>query len=243
MTVKEKLRVARMNAEIFGAWPTFKMSLLHILGTFLGKPPYDRFDKKYGVSTSGALSLEELEIDSPYSILYVPTHERVMTHVLKKLDIRYSDFTFVDLGCGKGRAVLMAMALPFRQVIGVELSPLSSAIATANVGIFRSKGLQACGDVEVRCENALNFRIPNDNVVFYLYRPFIGPVMEQMLDNICEAAGRSGKRILVAHSSISPDVHRLLASRRLIKKIKEYNTINVEYSWGLWEYRHEPGSS
>jgi SAM-dependent methyltransferase len=237
MTIKDKLRITQVNAEIFGFWTTFKMSLLYILSTFLAKPSKDKFDKKHGVSTSGNLTLDELGIDDPYSVLYVPTHERVMNHVLKNLDINYQDYTFVDLGCGKGRAVLMAMKFPFKEVIGVELSAQSSTIAKANTEIFNTKGLQQCKNVEIRCENALDFQIPQVNVIFYLYRPFIGPVLEQVLDNISEAGSKSLNRFFIAYSSVSPDVRRLIESKASFVKIKEYNTINGEYSWSLWVYK------
>ncbi len=237
MTIKDKLRIAKINTHIFGYWTTFKMSLLYLLGTFLGEPPRDKFDNKYGVSTSEALSLDELGIDDKYAVFYVPTHERVMEHILKNININYADFVFVDFGCGKGRAVLMAMGIPFKQVIGVELSSVSSNIAKKNVEIFNSKGLQRCDNVEVRCENAINFQIPNSNVVFYFYRPFIGPVLDLVLSNICEAGSKSSNRFLIAYSCITSDVNRLLTSKKCIEKIKEFSIINIEYSWSLWEYR------
>ncbi|MDQ3189302.1 MAG: hypothetical protein M3Q28_10450 [Pseudomonadota bacterium] len=234
---RRDIRVAKSNFEVLGFWHTFKTLLIYFIERSLGRLSDDSFDKKHGVSTSGNLTLEQLGIDDPYSIRYVPTHERVMEHVLRNLDIDHSEYVFVDLGCGKGRAVLMAMAFPFEEVIGVELSSVTSAIAEKNVEIFKFKGLQRCRSVRISCENAMGFKIPDSNVVFYLYRPFTGPVIEKVIDNICEAASKSSCRFLIAHSCVSPEVNKLLRSKSGLVETKEYETMVAEHSWSLWEYK------
>jgi len=234
---RRDIRIAKTNFEVLGFWHTFKTLLIYFIERFLGRLSDDNFDKKHGVSTSGNLTLEQLGINDPYSIVYVPTHERVMKHVLKNLDIDHSKYVFVDLGCGKGRAILMAMSFPFEEVIGVELSSVTSAIAEKNIEIYKSKGLQQCRSVKICCENAMDFKIPDSNVVFYLYRPFTGPVLEKVIDNICEAGSKSSGRFLIAHSCVSSEVNKLLRSKGALIETKEYETMNTEHSWSLWEYK------
>ncbi len=234
---RRDIRVAKTNFEVLGFWHTFKTLLIYFIERFLGRLSDDNFDEKHGVSTSGNLTLQQLGITDPYSIVYVPTHERVMKHVLENLDIDHSKYVFVDLGCGKGRAVLMAMAFPFEEVVGVELSSVTSAIAEKNVEIFKSKGLQRCRSVRISCENAMDFKIPDSNVVFYLYRPFTGPVIEKVIDNICEAGSKSSCRFLIAHSCVSSEVNKLLRSRSALIETKVYETMVAEHSWSLWEYK------
>jgi SAM-dependent methyltransferase len=50
----------------------------------------------------------------PYQGCYWPA----LLFTLKRLG--HAD-TFIDLGCGKGRALLIAARLPYRRVIGVEI--------------------------------------------------------------------------------------------------------------------------
>ena len=47
-------------------------------------------------------------------------------------------YTFVDLGAGMGRAMLLAADYPFRAVVGVELHPTLARIARANLAIWRA---------------------------------------------------------------------------------------------------------
>lgn len=197
-TTKEKLRVVKANREILGFWTTLRMILAYLLSGH----PHDSFDKRFRVSTAGVVEPEDAGIPEegiPYAIRYYPTHERVMRHVLKNLPIDYRDYVFVDLGCGKGRAVLMASEFPFQRVVGVELSPKTSAIAKENVATFGANASsQRCRNVEILCENAIDFGIPSSNVVFYLYHPFREPVFGKVVENI-RRASRKDRRILIAY--------------------------------------------
>jgi SAM-dependent methyltransferase len=52
---------------------------------------------------------------------------------------RISDRTFIDLGCGEGRALVIASEFPFRAIVGVELSPALCATATANAAVIANR--------------------------------------------------------------------------------------------------------
>ena len=43
--------------------------------------------------------------------------------VLASLQIAFHDYTFIDFGSGKGRALLLASEFPFKRIIGLEFSP------------------------------------------------------------------------------------------------------------------------
>ena len=47
--------------------------------------------------------------------LYQPTEPAVFREMLSSLPINYREFTFIDIGSGKGRTLLMASDYPFRQ--------------------------------------------------------------------------------------------------------------------------------
>jgi hypothetical protein len=48
---------------------------------------------------------------------------------------------FMDLGCGKGRALIVASEWPFRQILGVELSPRLARAAQKNAKIIAAAHL------------------------------------------------------------------------------------------------------
>lgn len=51
------------------------------------------------------------------------------------------DYTFVDIGCGKGRAVLLASEVRFREIVGIELNTKLAVLA---------RKMQRCGRRLVR---------------------------------------------------------------------------------------------
>jgi len=52
---------------------------------------------------------------------------------------RVEEFTFVDVGAGMGRAMLLAARMPFRAVVGAELNPALAKIAQRNLVLWRRR--------------------------------------------------------------------------------------------------------
>jgi SAM-dependent methyltransferase len=77
---------------------------------------------------------------------------------------------FLDPGSGKGRAVLLAARYPFKRVIGVEFSESLTAIARRNMATFRAR--LRCHDVELVTADVVDYRIPDDVSVVYMFNLF-----------------------------------------------------------------------
>src|SRR5713101_6823082 len=75
------------------------------------------------------------DLGTPYS--YDPAPWRTLSRSLRLASLEAERFTFVDIGCGKGRILLSALALPFRRIVGVEFSPVLCRIAEKNVASAR----------------------------------------------------------------------------------------------------------
>lgn len=98
-------------------------------------------------------------------------------------DVR--DSTFVDVGAGMGRAVLIASEYPFKQIVGIELSPDLLEIARENLA--KARGLHvACRDVRLIRADARRRCLPRGNLVVFLYNPFDAQALEALLDRIDE---------------------------------------------------------
>lgn len=101
---------------------------------------------------------------------YQPTEPVLFHEMVGRLGIDFSEFTFIDLGSGKGRALLMAAEYPFRRIIGVELLPELNAIAQENLRRFNSEK-RKCLNVETQCGDARQFVFPPAPTVLYLFNP------------------------------------------------------------------------
>jgi SAM-dependent methyltransferase len=96
--------------------------------------------------------------------------------------------TFVDLGAGMGRVVLHAARRPFRQIVGVEISPALLEVAKENRAAYR--GQRACADVRLVRADAATFAFPRGDLVVYLYNPFTATVLGNVLDRLAVQRGR-----------------------------------------------------
>lgn len=126
------------------------------------------FDRIYGVETDGMVPRWEMGDLGPnlqYAVQYLPSRPRAFRRQIDSLPIDYSDFTFIDIGAGKGRVLLMASQYSFRRIVGVEFSPKLCEIARRNL-----KGCDCCA--EVHCVDATQYAFPAEPLVVYMCNPF-----------------------------------------------------------------------
>ena len=159
------------------------------------------FDVKYGTDTSGIVQPWDLGLPADsvlHAVQYGTAMVDVFTDLLRNLPIRYEDFVFIDLGSGKGRALLLASFFPFKKIIGVELSRSMHEIARGNIQLFADQG-QQCFDIESICDDAGTYALPNENIVFYLFNPFDEQIMRAVLSNIERSLQQLPRTIYIAY--------------------------------------------
>jgi SAM-dependent methyltransferase len=148
------------------------------------------FDLAFGVQTDGDRDgwtyLSDLDIPSSNwisGIDYRGIEPERFAAALRSVAMEPANFTFIDFGSGKGRALLLASQLPFRRVIGIEFSPELHAIAQRNIHLF-PHGPDACSTVESRCMDFLDFDLPPDPSVLFFYDPCSETIFRSLLEKI-----------------------------------------------------------
>jgi SAM-dependent methyltransferase len=96
------------------------------------------------------------------------------------------DFTFVDVGAGMGRAMLLAAEFPFRKVTGIELNPILLRIARKNLRLWRNTR-RSRAPMQLICGDALDMRFPQGPTLVFLFNPFGESVMRRLLARLAEA--------------------------------------------------------
>ena len=143
------------------------------------------FDASFGVDTGGYIPGERLGAPGGtgsdlYNTAYYGISPSTLRAALSHVPIQPEEFTFVDLGCGKGRALLVASELPFREVVGVELDPELCAVAAANA----QRLPHGAASVRVLNQDALLVRYPQTPLLIYMYHPFLAPLLKRVLAEI-----------------------------------------------------------
>jgi SAM-dependent methyltransferase len=152
----------------------------------LGAVADREFDRAHHVETAAPVPMYQLDIQSDnwrFAVNYYPIDPAAFRAMLAAAGIDYPRFTFVDLGAGKGRALLLASEYPFAKIIGVEFSPELVEIARNNLRSYTA-ATQRCANIEVRCMDVVDFPIPDGPVVFFLYNPFEEPVLGRVAERI-----------------------------------------------------------
>jgi SAM-dependent methyltransferase len=133
--------------------------------------------------------------------LYQPTVEEEFAAIMQNLTtVDFETFTFIDLGSGKGRALLLAAMYPFAHIVGVEVQPELDAIARDNIARFHEAG-QQCESIESLCGDAREYCFPLTNIVLYLFNPFPDYVLREVLMNLVTSARRSPRSIFVLYNA------------------------------------------
>jgi len=149
------------------------------------------FDLAYGVRTSGLIAGRHLKSGSRsdrHATAYYGVAPSVFHRLLRRWErsrpvAPLAQFTFVDLGAGMGRAVLLAAEMPFQRVIGVELHPTLAQTARRNLRLWRAAGRTEAG-TRIYCRDAVGFPIPEGPTLLFLFNPFGAPVLRRLLKRI-----------------------------------------------------------
>jgi len=159
-----------------------------------------RFDRRAKVATSGIVMLAELGLSPKTSVRYEPTPVGFFRALLAKLsaEIDYPRTTFVDLGAGKGRVLLLASGFPFRKIIGVEISSELVETARGNVRSFHSRA-RKCEDIRLVCESIDSYEFDvADSLLIYLFNPCSEPILAMSLNKLAGLA-RTGSDITIIY--------------------------------------------
>ena len=171
--------------------------------TGAGRSAGRRFDAENGVTTEALIFLGELDPEAigpslEHATHYEPTPVGDIDTLLDAVPLAPERATLVDLGAGMGRVVLHAARRPFRQIVGVEISPALLEVAKENRDRFR--GERRCRDIRLVRAAAATFTFPRGDLVVYLYNPFRAAVLTPLLDHL--AAGPDRDVVLVYHTPV-----------------------------------------
>ena len=189
------------------------------------------FDAAHGTDTSGLIWGENLHSGhrhDTWNTAYYGIAPSVFAQALQLLQERaalvWSRFTFIDVGSGKGRAVLLASQQPFARVLGVELSPELHRIAGKNLALFVRSEAGASRVALVHADAAdfpWNLELANapltGPLLFFLYNPFSRPVLEKFLKRVESILASSPREVYVLF--INPELDAVLLKQGCIEKL------------------------
>jgi hypothetical protein len=200
------------------------------------------FDKRYGTDTAGKIPVSALLIDNRDSNpndsnWYEGVSVKIFNQIVNNLNIRFEDFTLVDFGSGKGRALILGSECGFGKIIGVEFAKDLHEIARKNVSIYE-RATGKASNIELICEDATAFPIPPEPLVIFFFSPFKGRVMELVVQHIAESLEKNPRPMIVlfyGHNEKSIDLLKSTGLRCRELELRPDRSKFIQYRALLFE--------
>ena len=141
-------------------------------------------EKKYGINTTGADELKKLAeegIDISHATIYMPVSYVLLENIFKQLPVIPRNH-FLDIGCGKGRAICVAAYNSFSKISGVDFSNVLCEIAAQNIIAVQQKFPAV--NFSVTNKNVLDYDIPDDVDCIFLFNPFDEMMTGKVVDAV-----------------------------------------------------------
>ena len=165
-------------------------------------------------TTSGTVGWRE-RLFGVFHSPYQPTEPAPFCEMMAALPIRFQEFTFIDLGSGKGRTLLLASEYPFARILGVEILPELHRAGEENIRAYTSP-TQRCAQIDSLCADAQAFEFPAQPLLLYLFNPLPEAGLRQVLANLERSLRQRPRPVYVVYHN--PLLEDLLAQSTVLKK-------------------------
>ena len=155
-------------------------------------------ERKYGIDTTGIEEIWQYDIsteDLSEAESYQPSSYYILEKLFLHLPPEALRGSIIDFGCGKGRALVVAMAFGFKKLIGVEIIHELSRDAEQN--LLHNKVDKKDNEFSILNNRAQSIPIPDDSSVFLFFNPFKQQVMELVLQNILDSYKKNPRTLYV----------------------------------------------
>ena len=156
-------------------------------------PPIHPFDRLHGTDTGGLIPgvtlktghANDAHITAYYAIAGSILDGMVSLWLQSQPLYEIDRYTFLDVGAGKGRALLCASLHPFREAVGIEMNPNLAAIARKNIRLFEdSPNASPLAPMTLIEADALEAPLPSTPTLAFMFHPFEAPVLRRFLAQV-----------------------------------------------------------
>jgi hypothetical protein len=163
-----------------------------------------RFDNKHGTNTAGYIGFQKLNqidlVNRDNGHGYQGASKWIVKRSVNSLPINHDDYVFIDFGSGKGWVLLLASNFPFKKIIGIEISAMLHQVAEKNVLAYKGEK-RKCNNIESLCMNVLDFDLPKEPLVCFLFNPFPKEVIRSLLDKIEKSLLESPRPVWIIYEN------------------------------------------
>jgi SAM-dependent methyltransferase len=164
---------------------------------------------KYGANTFAPIELKNLTIVDG-NVKKASRYEAVSFYMLENLFTAFrklsGNSSIVDLGCGKGRVMMVAAHFGFNRMTGIDFA--KEVCEEARVNMLKKEKQFPGIRWKVINENVQNYEISPDDSVFFMFNPFDYSVLKNFLRKLDISCDEFPRPIYFLYAS--PQHDRLL---------------------------------
>ena len=187
-------------------------------------------EEHFGFESDADSAEAQQNPSAKWGLLYERSSGKIFRDVMHKLPLKFEDYTFIDLGAGKGFVLCLAAEFPFKKATGVEYFQHLATAAAENLRTYQLRD-RKCKHVECLFGDAVDFKFPAEPTVLYLYNSFQGKVMDRVIRNLKRSLKENPRELWVVYTS--PWEHRKF------KRSPEFELMDL--TWDYAVYRHRTG--
>ena len=163
---------------------------------------------------------------------YQPTDPQIFREMMEQVSEDMSRFAFIDVGSGKGRALLLAREYPFAKIIGVELLPELHHVARQNVARLTADEQSR---FELICSDARDFPFPLEPTFLYLFDPLPAEILAEVVARLEQSIREVPREVIIGYQN--PVSERVLANSKMFEKC------GGTMQWALYRAKHRSVSA
>jgi SAM-dependent methyltransferase len=156
-------------------------------------------EEKYNIISTGTNHLKDLKktgVDITHASIYMPVPYNLLELFFKQTNL--SDCRhFLDIGCGKGRALCVAAFFGIKKISGIDFSKSLCKAAAGNIARIGPQFPKT--RFQIVHNDAFYFKIEKDVDCILLFNPFDALILSGVLENIETSLKRHPRKISILY--------------------------------------------
>ena len=161
-----------------------------------------RGERKYNLDTIELDRLKTITVKGDnldHSSIYQACNYYILEKGFNYLRSIHENKNFTDFGCGKGRSIIVAAYYGFTNITGIDFAKALCVLADKNV--HNTRPLFPLAKFNIICDDVVNYKIQNDQTVFFFFNPFDEVIMLKVVKNILASLKEKERKIYIMYAN------------------------------------------
>ena len=159
-------------------------------------------ERKYNLSTVELDRLKTITVKGEnfnHASFYQACNYFILEKGFDYLRSIHENKNLTDFGCGKGRAMVVAAHYGFENITGIDFAKALCNAAEQNIKNIES--LYPSAKFNIIHDDVVNYKIENDQTVFFFFNPFDEIIMLKVVKNILSSLKEKERKIYIMYAN------------------------------------------